>query len=195
MEDLELKNLNILGVKVFELEDFFDSRGSFTEIFSKKFLDYNKLNFFDIVQVNLSVSKKNTFRGIHFSNSKKLQHKLVMCLEGSISDFVVDTRVGSPTFGQVDQFELNSNNRKLIFIPAGCGHGFFSKMNQTKILYAQSSEYSPHEEFDLSCLDKSLGLNLESNKKLILSKKDKSAKNLDELKKNGVLPLYTNIHA
>ena len=45
MEEFELKNFNVLGVKVFELKDFFDSRGSFTEIFSKKFLDYNKLNF------------------------------------------------------------------------------------------------------------------------------------------------------
>ena len=194
MEEFELKNFNVLGVKVFELKDFFDSRGSFTEIFSKKFLDYNKLNFFNIAQVNLSVSKKNTFRGIHFSNSKKLQHKLVMCLEGSISDFVVDTRVGSPTFGQVDRFELDSNSRKLIFIPAGCGHGFFSKMNKTKILYAQSSEYSPYEEFDLSCLDKLLNLNLGNIKKLILSEKDKSAKNLEEHRKNGVLPKYSSTH-
>ena len=194
MEEFELKNFNVLGVKVFELKDFFDSRGSFTEIFSKRFLDYNKLNFFNITQVNLSVSKKNTFRGIHFSNSKKLQHKLVMCLEGSISDFVVDTRVGSPTFGKIDRFELDSNSRKLIFIPAGCGHGFFSKMNKTKILYAQSSEYSPYEEFDLSCLDKSLNLNLGNMKKLILSEKDKNAKNFEEHRKNGVLPDYNSTH-
>ena len=194
MEEFEVKNFNVLGVKDFGLKDFFDSRGSFTEIFSKKFLDHNELNFFNIAQVNLSVSKKNTFRGIHFSNSKKLQHKLVMCLEGSISDFVVDTRVGSPTFGQVDRFELDSNRRKLIFIPAGCGHGFFAKMNKTKILYAQSSEYSPDEEFDLSCLDKLLNLNLGDIRNLILSEKDKSAKNLEEHRRNGVLPKYSSTH-
>jgi dTDP-4-dehydrorhamnose 3,5-epimerase len=190
MEKFEFKNFNVQGVKVFGLNDFFDSRGSFTEIFSKRLLDFNNLNFFSIAQVNLSVSKKNTFRGIHFSNSKKLQHKLVMCLEGAISDFVVDTRAGSPTFGQVDRFEIDSKSRKMIFIPAGCGHGFFAKMNQTKILYAQSSEYSPSEEFDLTCLDEALNLNLGNIKKLILSDKDRHAHNLEGHKKNGVLPIY-----
>lgn len=194
MSEFEDKNFNVLGVKVLQLNDFFDSRGSFTEIFSKRFLDYNGLGFFSIAQVNLSVSKKNTFRGIHFSNSKKLQHKLVMCIEGAISDFVVDTRVGSPTFGQVDRFELDSKNRKTVFIPAGCGHGFYSKMNNTKILYAQSSEYSPHEEFEIFCLDEFLNLNLGNVKKLILSEKDRCAKNLEEHRKNGVLPQYCDVH-
>ena len=194
MSEFEDKNLNVLGVKVLQLNDFFDSRGSFTEIFSKRFLDYNGLGFFSIAQVNLSVSKKNTFRGIHFSNSKKLQHKLVMCIEGAISDFVVDTREGSPTFGQVDRFELDSKSRKIVFIPAGCGHGFYSKMNNTKILYAQSSEYSPHEEFEIFCLDEFLNLNLGNVKKLILSEKDRCAKNLEEHRKNGVLPQYCDVH-
>lgn len=194
MKEIKLKNLNVIGVKVFEINDFIDSRGSFTEIFSKKFLDFNQLSFFNIAQVNLSVSKKNTFRGIHYSNSRKLQHKLVMCLEGSISDFVVDTRVGSPTYGQVDRFDLDSHSRKLVFIPGGCGHGFLSKKNETKILYAQSLEYSPNEEFDLSCLDKSLNLNLGNLKKLILSQKDKAADTLEEHRKNGVLPKYNSIH-
>ena len=67
-------------------------------------------------------------------------------------------------------------------------------MNKTKILYAQSSEYSPYEEFDLSCLDKLLNLNLGNIKKLILSEKDKSAKNLEEHRKNGVLPKYSSTH-
>ena len=194
MGEFEVRNFNVLGVKVFKLKNFIDFRGSFTEIFSKRFLDSHKLNFCDIAQVNLSVSKKNTFRGIHFSNSKKLQHKLVMCLEGSISDFVVDTRIGSPSYGQVDRFELDSKSGKLIYVPSGCGHGFLSKMNQTKIIYAQSSEYSPDEEFDLSCLDKLLNLNLGNTKKLILSEKDKVAKNLEELRKNGVLPHYNSKH-
>lgn len=184
------KKTNVLGVRNLNIVEHFDSRGSFTEVISKRFLLNHHLGFFEFAQLNFSVSQKNTFRGIHFSKSARPQHKLVMCLEGSISDFIVDIRVGSPTYGKVDRFELSSKVRQIIFIPSGCGHGFLAKEDKSIVLYAQSSEYSPSEEFELSALDKSLNLNIEDIDRLILSDKDRAAAKLESLKSDGKLPTF-----
>jgi dTDP-4-dehydrorhamnose 3,5-epimerase len=170
--------------------EHFDSRGSFTEVISKRLLLNHQLGFFEFAQLNFSVSQKNTFRGIHFSKSAIPQHKLVMCLEGSISDFIVDIRIGSPTYGKVDRFELSSKVRQIIFIPSGCGHGFLAREDKSVVLYAQSSEYSPSEEFELSALDKSLNLNIEDIDRLILSDKDRAAAKLESLKLDDKLPTF-----
>lgn len=184
------KKFNVLGVRNLDIVENFDSRGSFTEVISKRLLLNHQLGFFEFAQLNFSVSQKNTFRGIHFSKSARPQHKLVMCLEGSISDFIVDIRIGSPTYGKVDRFELSSKAREVIFIPSGCGHGFLAREDKSVVLYAQSSEYSPSEEFEISALDESLKLNIEDIDNLILSEKDRAAPNLETLRSDNFLPLY-----
>jgi dTDP-4-dehydrorhamnose 3,5-epimerase len=187
---LDIKKNNILGVRTLNIVENFDSRGSFAEIISKRFLKDNQLEFFEFAQLNFSISRKNTFRGIHFSKSSKPQHKLVICLEGSITDFVVDIRIDSPTHGKVDRFELSSKVRQVLFVPSGCGHGFLAKENNTSVLYAQSSEYSPDQEFELSALDNSLGLNIADLGNLILSDKDRRAPKLNSLKSSNLLPMF-----
>ena len=184
------KKFNVLGVRNLDIVEHFDSRGSFTEVISKRLLLNHQLGFFEFAQLNFSVSQKNTFRGIHFSKSARPQHKLVMCLEGSISDFIVDIRIGSPTYGKVDRFELSSKAREVIFIPSGCGHGFLAREDKSVVLYAQSSEYSPSEEFEISALDESLRLNIEDIDNLVLSEKDRVAPNLETLRSDNFLPLY-----
>ena len=184
------KKINVLGVRNLDIVEHFDSRGSFTEVISKRLLLNHQLGFFEFAQLNFSVSQKNTFRGIHFSKSARPQHKLVMCLEGSISDFIVDIRIGSPTYGKVDRFELSSKAREVIFIPSGCGHGFLAREDKSVVLYAQSSEYSPSEEFEISAFDESLRLNIEDIDNLILSEKDRAAPNLETLRSDNFLPLY-----
>ncbi len=187
------KKINVLGVRNLDIVEHFDSRGSFTEVISKRLLLNHQLGFFEFAQLNFSVSQKNTFRGIHFSKSARPQHKLVMCLEGSISDFIVDIRIGSPTYGKVDRFELSSKVRQIIFIPSGCGHGFLAREDKSVVLYAQSSEYSPSEEFELSALDKSLNLNIEDIDRLILSDKDRAAAKLESLKLDDKLPTFNPV--
>ena len=186
----DTKKFNVLGVRNLDIVEHFDSRGSFTEVISKRLLLNNQLGFFEFAQLNFSISQKNTFRGIHFSKSVRPQHKLVMCLEGSITDFIVDIRIGSPTYGKVDRFELSSKVKQIIFIPSGCGHGFLARENNSSVLYAQSSEYSPSEEFELSAFDESLKLNIVDMDNLILSNRDRVAPKLESLKSDNFLPLF-----
>jgi dTDP-4-dehydrorhamnose 3,5-epimerase len=181
----------IEGVICFNFVKHIDIRGSFAEIFSQRFFQSLKINYFKIDQVNLSVSKKNVFRGIHYSISTEHQHKIILCLNGSISDFIIDLRVGSPTFGNINRIELDSNNNSMIFIPSGCGHGFLGKGKLNTVLYAQSSQYCPAKELALNCLDKELNLGLPNDQRIILSDRDKHAPNFKEVMSLKLLPSYS----
>ena len=85
------------GVQIIEPKVFEDSRGWFTEIYSKKMLENAKI-YSDFLQDNHSYSaEKGTLRGLHFQIEPKAQAKLVRCTKGKIVDVAVDIRRGSPT--------------------------------------------------------------------------------------------------
>ena len=52
-------------------------------------------------------------------------------LQGWALDFIVDLRAGSPTFKQYKSFELNADCPRLVYLPAGFGHGFFTLEDNT----------------------------------------------------------------
>lgn len=183
-------NMKIAGLKVLDLTEHLDVRGSFQEIFSDRFLAQAGLSFFTTSQINLSISRKNVFRGIHFSKAAQPQHKLVACLNGYLTDFVLDLRVGSPTYLELERIPLSASDRRLIFIPSGCGHGFLAHSESTTLLYAQSSEYSPSEEFELNVKEYFDNLGGVQFKDLVLSDKDREAPTIAELREKGMLPQF-----
>lgn len=182
MEKIKTK---IKGVCEIIPDVYKDSRGYFLETFNNK--KYNsKLKIKKpFLQDNLSVSKKNVFRGLHLQSKPFAQAKLVQVLEGSIMDYAVDIRLNSKTFGQFHKVLLSKKNKKQIFLPEGIAHGFLSLSNNTIVQYKASNFYSKDNEITLSPFDKDINLNLSNNKKLIISKKDKkgiSLRNLSKLK-------------
>jgi dTDP-4-dehydrorhamnose 3,5-epimerase len=184
-------NNQIIGLKLVDLEFKKDHRGFFFEFYRESKSLYEFSNQFNISQINLSVSRQNTFRGIHFNNSENFQHKLVTCLSGAILDFVVDLRIPSPTFGKVRKFYLHGQSSKAIFVPSGCGHGFLTYTDDTVVLYGQSSEYSPSHEHGLNYLDASLNISSEFPNNVLISEKDLNAPTLHELKKLNLLPKFS----
>jgi dTDP-4-dehydrorhamnose 3,5-epimerase-like enzyme len=108
-----------------------------------------------------------------------------------MSDFIVDLRWGSPTFGNINRIELNSKDNSMIYIPSGCGHGFLGKGELNTVLYAQSSQYSPKHELTLNCLDEDLNLALPNYKSIILSDRDRQAPSLKQLTRLELLPIYS----
>jgi len=66
---------------------------------------------FTLRQMNVSVSRSGTVRGIHFADVPPGQAKYVQCFSGRILDIVVDIRVGSPTFGTWVSAELNDDKK------------------------------------------------------------------------------------
>lgn len=110
------------GVVVVELKKFGDARGFFVERFNERaFAEAGLPTHF--VQDNHSRSAPNVLRGIHYQ-ANPAQGKLVGVVRGRIWDVAVDLRAGSPTYGRHVSTELSDDNARLLWVPAGFGHGF-----------------------------------------------------------------------
>jgi dTDP-4-dehydrorhamnose 3,5-epimerase len=88
-------------------------------------------------------TRAGTLRGIHYQAAPHEEVKLVRCTAGSIFDVVVDLREGSPTFGMWAAAELSATNRRMFYVPAGCGHGYLTLEDGAEVFYQISTEYSP----------------------------------------------------
>ena len=104
----EVQTLPIDEVLHLRPKVFPDKRGSFFE-FTKK---SNNISLPAFVQDNISFSKKNVLRGLHFQRPPFEQGKLVRVIKGSVLDVAVDLRQGSNTYGQHFVIELTGNNNK-----------------------------------------------------------------------------------
>jgi dTDP-4-dehydrorhamnose 3,5-epimerase len=186
---MKAQQLKISGSWKIEFQKFDDNRGFFYESFKEE--DFKKLigRNLNIKQTNTSSSSKGSVRGIHYALVPPSQAKLVQCQRGSIKDYVIDIRVGSPTFGQFEEIELNENSASAVFIEEGLAHAFVALENQTVVTYFVTEKYNPEREKGINPFDKTLNVKW-PDLELILSEKDKQAISLDEAKIQGLLPSF-----
>ena len=140
-----MKYLNspLHGVVVIHPNVVRDDRGYFFEAFSKK--RYQEIcGDLDFVQDNVSESKKNTVRGLHYQIGDFAQGKLCKVLSGKVIDVAVDIRFGSPTFGQHFAVELSDENSTQLWIPPGFAHGF-SVLSETAVFHYKCTNYYSKE--------------------------------------------------
>ena len=130
------------GVLIIEPQVFGDLRGYFMETYSTISLaDIGILNVF--VQDNQSfTSQKGTLRGIHYQNAPMAQAKLVRVTRGAVLDVAVDLRKGSPAYLKWVSIELSAENKRMMFIPRGFGHGFLTLTENVEFLYKVDNLYS-----------------------------------------------------
>ena len=133
---------SIPDVIIIEPQVFGDHRGWFMETYSAKaFADLGIDTVF--VQDNQSFSaQKGTLRGIHFQNDPMAQAKLVRVNKGAVLDVAVDLRKGSPTYLKWVSVELSAENKKILFIPRGFGHGFVTLTEDVEFSYKVDNLYS-----------------------------------------------------
>ena len=81
---------------------FKDFRGEYIETYNKDFMIENEIDI-DFLQDDVSVSKKNVLRGLHFQK-KFPQGKLVKVVKGEIFDVIVDLRKNKKSFGKYLSF-------------------------------------------------------------------------------------------
>ncbi|MDO9485243.1 MAG: dTDP-4-dehydrorhamnose 3,5-epimerase family protein [Actinomycetota bacterium] len=167
-----------------------DDRGVFLESFKQNVLTETIGHPLDLQQMNISVSKKGTVRGVHFAQVAPGQAKYVQCFSGRILDVVVDIRVGSPTFGQWDAIELDDQTRTSVYIAEGLGHAFCALSDSVTIGYLCSQPYAPGREFGINPLDPALGLPWPEGQDSVLSPKDAQAPSLAQAGEAGLLPDY-----
>lgn len=169
-----------------------DDRGVFLESFKQNLLTESIGHSMDLQQMNISVSKQGTVRGVHFADVPPGQAKYVQCFSGRILDVVVDIRLGSPTFGQWDAVELDDQTRTGLYIAEGLGHAFCALSESVTVGYLCSEPYAPGREHGLNPLDPALGLPWPKGQESVLSPKDAAAPSLAEAAAAGLLPNYAD---
>lgn len=147
-------------------------------------------------QANTSVSKKGVVRGIHFADVPLGQAKYVTVTHGAVLDYVIDIRVGSPTFGQWDSVLLDDVDRRAIYLSEGLGHAFVALTDDAVVSYLVTDTYNPTAEHGIDPLDPQIGLVFppEAGEPL-LSPKDTDAPTLAEAAEQGLLPDYEAVRA
>lgn len=151
-----------------------DSRGYFMETYSE--FAMRKLGITsNFIQDNQSyTNQKGTLRGIHFQNAPMAQAKLIRVIRGTVLDVAVDLRKGSPTYLIWTSVELSSENKRILYIPRGYGHGFLTLTDDVELCYKVDNLYSKAHDRSISFDDPSIGVAWNINNP-ILSQKDRVA--------------------
>jgi dTDP-4-dehydrorhamnose 3,5-epimerase len=185
MEPLGIDGAWIVTPKIHQ-----DDRGSFLEWFrGAEFV--GALGYrFGLAQGNCSVSRRGVLRGIHYADVPPGQAKYVICVSGTVTDVVVDLRVGSPCFGRWQAVTLDDKDRRGVFVSEGLGHGFMALSAEATVIYLCSTPYAPAREHGVHPLDPSLGIAWPADTEPLLSPKDAAAPSLAEARRAGLLPGY-----
>jgi dTDP-4-dehydrorhamnose 3,5-epimerase len=155
-----------------------DERGFLLESYRKEALA--ELGIADeFVQENHSRSGHGVVRGMHFKVGSGMS-KLVRCATGQIKDVVVDVRVGSPTFGEWEAFELDDLAHHQLYVPIGFAHGFCVLSERVDVIYRCSSYYEPEFERGLAYDDPDVGIKW-PDVPLQVSERDAAAPRLAEI--------------
>lgn len=186
---MEIMKAGIEGAHLITTLVYMDKRGEFAEWFRADSFKEATGRDLDLRQGNISVSKKGVVRGIHFADVPPGQAKYVTCPYGSIIDFIVDIRVGSPTFGQWEAVEVSSKLRNAVFLSEGLGHAFVSLQDDTVVSYLVTDTFKPDREHGINPLDADLNIDFGMpSEHLLFSEKDKEAPSLSEALASGLLP-------
>tara|TARA_B100000989_G_C19530878_1_gene469766 strand:- start:593 stop:1165 length:573 start_codon:yes stop_codon:yes gene_type:complete len=186
--NINIQNLYFPEVKVISPKVFGDERGFFLETFNS--LKFDEIGIQDkFIQDNLSMSKRGTLRGLHYQLLNP-QDKLVFVTYGKVLDVIVDIRLGSPKFGHFQTIELDATKIQFIFIPKGFAHGFITLSKEAIFQYKCSEYYYPEDQYSILWKDKDINISWPKNISPILSLKDKSAKTLEQIKREKLLPKY-----
>jgi len=195
----KVSNTQISGVKIITYARFMDERGFFTESYNKnEFAQNAALSFLKdnmVVQANVSYSKKNVVRGLHFQWNPNMG-KLVRVIDGAMIDLFLDIRKNSTTYGKISAYLLESspekNENTVIWLPEGIAHGCIF-LAGSYIEYYCDVAYNPQTQgtispfssaIDWSIMDQNLKSRVDKVlENPIISEKDKNGLTLDQWSK------------
>ncbi|MFO8098426.1 MAG: dTDP-4-dehydrorhamnose 3,5-epimerase family protein [Salinibacter sp.] len=132
-----------------------------------------------MVQTNMSYSAEmGTLRGLHYQEAPHEEAKLMRCTRGAIYDVMIDLRPASPTFMQSMGVELPAAERRMVYIPEGCAHGFLTLADDTEVSYQVSAFYTPGVERGIRFDDPAFDIDWPIDVRVV-SEKDRSWPNFD----------------
>jgi dTDP-4-dehydrorhamnose 3,5-epimerase len=136
-------NTAIDGVSVIEAERLEDERGFFARTWDPQEFAERGLNP-KLAQCSISYNRaRGTLRGMHYQEAPHEEAKVVRCTAGAIFDVALDLRPGSSSFRRWVGIELSAENRRALYIPEGCAHGFLTLDDDCEVHYQISKAYMP----------------------------------------------------
>lgn len=171
MKEFKVQLGEIDGVKIWENRVFQDSRGKLVKSYVENSENFGGLEF-QTVEHFFTVSKLNVFRGMHLQSGIHPSSKIVSLVVGSATDFLLDLRVCSKTFGHLKIEELSLEQPKSVFIPSGVAHGYRSNSDGTVFSYRYDSLFCSNCDSGISpkLIELFIGVPLSD---LIVSDRDK----------------------
>lgn len=159
------------GVCIVEPDVHGDHRGYFMETYNQKAFEEIGITAVFVQDNQSFTAQKGTLRGIHFQNAPMAQAKLVRVTRGAVMDVAVDLRRGSPTYKQWVSTELSAENKRMLFIPRGFGHGFVTLTDDVEFCYKVDNLYAKECDRGIRFNDPDIGV-LWGVENPILSPKD-----------------------
>lgn len=164
---------SVKGAYVIEIEPVHDERGFFARTWCERELAERGLNPV-VKQSSVSFNKRRgTLRGMHYQVAPHEETKIVSCPRGAIHDVVLDLRRESPTYKRHVALELSADNRKMVYIPIGCAHGFQTLLDNTEVDYRISTPYVPEAARGVRFDDPAFGIQWPSEPRIV-SERDRS---------------------
>lgn len=136
--------LPIKDMRVLTRSLHFDNRGHFEEIFRIHDFEDEIPNF---VQDNISYSRKNVLRGMHFQDE---QWQVLTVLVGSILDITIDVNSSSESFLKTNVIEMKFDSNNQLLIPPGVAHGFCVTSKEAVLHYKSSKLYGDSRQHGIS---------------------------------------------
>ncbi len=193
---MQIRPLTIPGAFEFTPVIRGDERGAFVETYRFEALEEAAGHPLNLRQANLSTSAKAVARGIHYALVPPGQAKYVSAPYGAFIDFIVDIRVGSPTFGQWDSVIIDDKDRRMVYLAEGLGHAIVALTPGATVSYLVSEVYNPERELSLNLLDPEIGLVFPFDRDaLVTSERDTEAPTLAEAGELGLLPRWDECNA
>jgi len=170
---MKIMDTSIQGVYIIDIDRLEDERGFFARsVCENEFKAHGMQSHF--VQCSISFSPhQGTLRGMHYQVKPHEEVKLVRCTRGAIFDVIVDLRESSDTFCRWVSVELTQDNRRSIYVPFGCAHGFLTLVPDTEVSYQISESFDPASARGVRFDDPAFGIEWPYSATKLISPKDK----------------------
>lgn len=156
-----------------DLERREDERGFFARGWCRRELEARGL-VAGVVQANIAFTvRRGTIRGLHYQIAPFEEAKIVRCVRGAVWDAIVDLRPDSATYGQWLGVELTAANRRQLYVPKGCAHGYQTLTDDCEVLYFVSEFYAPTAERGIRWNDPAFAITWPIRDGLEVSAKDR----------------------
>lgn len=176
---MKVTTVPIPGLLVFTPKPHRDPRGFFSRTFDADVAREAGVDPSAFVQDSLSRSVRGVIRGLHLRVGDG-ESKIVRCSAGAIYDVVVDLRPWSPTYRQWLTFDLDGDNQRSIYVPAGCAHGFQALTEPADTAYRIDRAHDPAEDLTIAHDDPELAIPWPLPARM-LSDRDKAAQPMRQL--------------